>query len=150
MLSKHFSREEFEFSQTAVRLGIDNTIPESLLDNAKRTAEIMEIIRAGLGGRPIKVSSGYRGVKLNAVIPNSSKTSAHTLALACDFTCASFGSVYDTTEAVSHILDDFDQLIYEFGRWVHIGLSEGHQRKEIITATFNNGRVFYHKGLLSF
>ena len=145
-LSQHFTREEFEFSQTATRLGLDNTIPPELMDNAKRMAEMMEFIRAALGNRPVRISSGFRGAALNTAI-GGSKTSAHMKALACDFTCPSYGSVYQTAEVLAAILDDFDQLIYE-GTWIHVGLSETFPRREILTATFPNGKVKYHKGLL--
>lgn len=146
-LSPNFTKEEFEFSQTAIRLGIDNSIPVGLIDNAQRTANTMEFIRSALGDRPIRISSGYRSPKLNAAIPGSAKDSAHMRMLACDFTCPPFGSVYKTVSAISEILDDFDQLIYE-GTWIHIGLSTGVQRQELLTKTFKNGSVFWHKGLL--
>jgi len=146
-LSQHFTREEFEFSQTAIRLGIDNTIPQELIENAKRTAETMEFARQALGNRPIRVSSGYRGPALNKAIGGALK-SAHMQALACDFTCPSFGSVYQTAEVLASILEDYDQLIYEFGRWIHIGLSDGFPRREILTAILDNGKVKYVKGLV--
>jgi hypothetical protein len=145
-LSQHFTRAEFEFSQTATRFGLDNSIPPELMENAKRTAETMELVRAALGNRPIRVSSGYRSHALNTAI-GGSEWSAHMKALACDFTCPTYGSVYDTAEVLAAILDDYDQLIYE-GTWIHLGLSEGHPRREILTATFPNGRVKYHKGLI--
>lgn len=146
-LSAHFTKEEFEFSQTATRLGIDNTIPQELMGNAKRTAETMEFVRSALGNRPIRVSSGYRGPILNKAIGGALK-SVHMQALACDFTCPSFGTVFQAAEVLASILEDYDQLIYE-GTWIHIGLSEGHPRREILTATFQNGKVKYHKGLIN-
>lgn len=148
-LSPHFTREEFEFSQTAVRLGVDNRIPPELIENAKRTAETMEMVRAALGNRPIRVSSGYRSTALNTAI-HGAKSSAHMQALACDFTCPTYGSVYQTAEVLASILENYDQLIYEFGRWIHIGLSDGFPRREILTATFERGRgrPTYHKGLI--
>lgn len=145
-LSQHFTREEFEFSQTATRLGIDNTIPPELMNNAKRIAETMELVRSVLGDKVIRVSSGYRGLALNTAI-GGSNASTHMQALACDFTCPSYGGVYQTVEVLAAILEDYDQLIYE-GTWIHIGLSEGHPRREILTATFPNGKVSYHNGLL--
>jgi zinc D-Ala-D-Ala carboxypeptidase len=144
-LSQHFTREEFEFSQTAARMGIDNIIPPELMENAKRTAHTMELVRSVLGNRPIRISSGYRAPELNSVIRGSAG-SAHMQAMACDFTCPSYGTVYQTVETLAAILDDYDQLIYE-GKWIHIGLSEGHPRREILTATFPKGKVHYQKGL---
>jgi hypothetical protein len=48
-LSQHFSLAEFTASQTAAREGIDNDLPADLLANARRTAEMLERIRAALG-----------------------------------------------------------------------------------------------------
>lgn len=151
-LSPHFTREEFEFSQTAIRLGLDNTIPPDLMDNAKRTAETLEFIRAILGNRPITVSSGYRSPAVNKAIGGSA-TSAHMLALACDFICPTYGSVYQTAEVLASVLDDYDQLILEFatpggGGWIHIGLSTTPQRQEVLTAVKENGKTKYLHGLV--
>ena len=38
-LTKYFTSEEFERSQTAARHSIDNSVPEHLMQNMKRTAE---------------------------------------------------------------------------------------------------------------
>lgn len=145
-LSDHFHLHEFEISQTATRLGIDNAIPHELMENAKRMAQTMEMVRSILGNRPIIVSSGYRSPGLNTAI-HGSKSSAHMQALACDFTCPTFGTVYQTAELLASILDDYDQLIYE-GTWIHIGLRDGHPRRELLTATFPNGKVHYQSGLI--
>ena len=117
------------------------------MENGKRTAETMELVRAALGNRPIRVSSGYRSPALNSAI-RGSKSSAHMQALACDFTCPTYGSVYQTAEVLASILDDYDQLIYE-GTWIHIGLSIRHPRREILTATFPDGKIHYHIGLVN-
>src|SRR5574343_627287 len=92
-LTEHFTLEEFQFSDTAVRKGIDNSVPQDLLDNVTLTAMGMERVRSILG-KPIKVTSGYRGPKLNAAI-GGAKSSAHMSGLACDFTCESYGTPLD-------------------------------------------------------
>ena len=145
-LSKHFTLEEFTFSQTATRYGIDNCVPLDLMDNLHRLSDVMELVRAALGNKPIRVSSGYRCLELNTRI-GGSVTSAHMEALACDFTCPDFGTVAQTAEVLGSVLNDFDQLIYE-GTWIHLGLSSGYGRREILTATFENGKANYHKGLI--
>jgi hypothetical protein len=40
----------------------------------------------------------------------------------------------------------FDQLIYE-GAWVHIGLSDGNPRQQVLTAIFDKGRASYVMGI---
>jgi len=133
-LSSNFHIEEFEASDTAARLGLDNSIPASLIPNATRTAMLMEQVRIVLGGLPITVNSGYRSPVLNKAIKGAAN-SQHLKALACDFICPKFGSPKKIAEAVMAANLNYDQLILEFGRWVHISVAEeGKQpRKQELT-----------------
>ena len=146
-LTQHFQLDEFVFSETAVRRGIDNTPDADVLSNLLMLANGLERVRAILG-HPVHVSSGYRCPKLNTAI-GGSKSSAHMHGLAADFTCPAFGSPYDICVALEHELSYIgavDQLIYE-GRWVHIGFSDN-PRYEILTAHFDSsGNATYTKGL---
>jgi len=144
-LTAHFTLEEFELSQTAIRHGIDNSVPESLMSNMRRTAETMEEIRTLLLNKPIQVTSGYRCPALEKKISGRAY-GQHMKALACDFVCPTYGSPLMIAEILSSTLRDFDQLIWE-GTWVHVGLAEGTQRKEILTAKFTNGKASYSRGL---
>lgn len=144
-LTEHFTLEEFEQSDKATRLGLDNSIPTELLPNVKRTAEAMEEVRHILDNRPITVSSGYRGLEVNKAVGGSLK-SAHMQGLACDFICPAFGTPYQIAEVLAAALQDFDQIIWE-GTWVHLGLADGFQRREVLTAKFPNGKAVYTKGL---
>jgi hypothetical protein len=148
-LTEHFTREELEFSQNAVRLGITNHIPEDLMHNAYFLCAFMEQIRAILGA-PIDISSGYRSPELNAATPGSAKTSAHMSALACDFTAKGFGSPYAVASKLVNSGLRFDQIIYE-GAWVHASpiSVDGMVRNEVLTATFSNGVPTYHKGMIA-
>lgn len=119
MLSPHFTLDEFTFSQTAIRSGIDNTPDIEVLLNLKHLASQLELIRAHLGGATIRISSGYRSPELNVAV-GGSRTSRHTTGLAVDFTAPGFGSVLDTARAVAASGIPYQQLIYEFGRWVHL------------------------------
>ena len=89
-LTPHFTLEEFTFSQTATRKGIDNTPHEGILDNLCILANGMEHVR-NLLNAPIHVSSGYRCPELNDLL-GSKRTSQHTKGLACDFTSNVYGS----------------------------------------------------------
>src|SRR5690606_23101222 len=111
---------ELTVSETAARLGIDNTPTGRHMENMRNhLVPGMERVRALLG-KPIIVSSGYRCPDLNAAIPGSSLTSAHTLGLAADFICPGYGSPWDICQAIAASDIQFDQLIYEYGQWVHI------------------------------
>ena len=67
-LTDHFSLEEFTFSATAVRLGIDNTAPPEAVERLKRLAQMLEAVRAQLENKSLRISSGYRNAELNAVV----------------------------------------------------------------------------------
>ena len=60
-LTEHFTLDELTSSETAERNGWDNTPNETELANLKRLALFLEDIKTALGGKPIMVSSGYRG-----------------------------------------------------------------------------------------
>jgi zinc D-Ala-D-Ala carboxypeptidase len=122
MLSPHFSLDELIFSQTSARLGIDNTPDAAVLVNLKRLAGVLEQVRETLGGTPIVVSSGYRSPNLNKAV-GGAQSSAHLTGLAVDFTAPHFGSVMATAKAIARSGIEFDQLIFEYGRWVHLGLA---------------------------
>lgn len=139
-LTEHFTLNEVTFSQTAVRHGIDNTPPESLMPNIKRMANFMEEVRYVLGGRPIHITSWYRGPYMNTKI-GGSKTSAHMKGLACDFVCPVLGDPRRVAKEIEQSNLDFDQLILEGNRWVHIGLAEGN-RREVLTAFFPGPKYF--------
>lgn len=129
-ISENFTLDEVTHSQTAARLGIDNDLPAELLANVKGAALGMEMVRKELG-KPIRVSSWYRGPKLNAAIPGSSKTSAHMTGMAIDFTCPGYGSPEQIVKALIKSNIPFDQVIHEFGSWVHISF-RGERRQALV------------------
>jgi zinc D-Ala-D-Ala carboxypeptidase len=126
MLSPHFTLEEMTASQTAARLGLENVPPYYSTEraNLRRTAETLELVRSALGDRPILISSGYRSPAVNAAVGGSS-SSAHMIGLAVDFTCPGYGDPIDVCRALVPYLDvlEIDQLIHEYGAWVHLGLA---------------------------
>ncbi len=120
--SEHFTLEELCSSETAARLGLDNTPSPIVIANLGRVAAVMEKIRTLLGNRPIVVHSGYRSTEVNRAVGGMT-TSAHCLGLACDFVCPAFGAPKDVAFALFKSDVEYDQLILEYG-WVHIGLAD--------------------------
>ena len=119
-MTPHFSLAEFTASDTAARLGIDNSLPNELREAAHRTLEMMERIRSHLGV-PITITSGYRCEALNRAI-GSKPGSDHTLAFAVDFKASRAGTpakIAKSLESVIGVLG-IGQLILEFGTWVHV------------------------------
>lgn len=133
-LTPHFTLAEFTHSQTAARRGIDNRVPLELMPNLVRTAELLEAVRAALGV-PIVISSGYRCPELNRFV-GGARRSAHVMGLAADFTAPRYGTPLQVATAVRRMPMPFDQLILEYGSWVHLGLAlDGARvRRQVLTA----------------
>lgn len=134
-LSPHFSLAELTASQTAARLGIDNTPTPDVLAELGRLAAVLEQVRAGLGA-PLLISSGYRSPALNAAVPGSAKNSAHLYGRAADFTCPAVGSPRIVCMKINGMPGlDFDQLIFEFGAWVHFAIAAPGEtpRRQVLT-----------------
>jgi len=144
-LTPHFSRAEFERSELAARNGFDNTVPDVLLPNLQRTAELLEDVRRHVGA--IRISSGYRSGAVNALAGGATK-SAHMEARAADI---NVDGMTPMTLAIA-IRDAgvvFDKLILEFGAWVHIQVARSGEspRGELLTAKHITGMTVYLPGL---
>ena len=146
-LTLHFTLAELTHSQTADRLGIDNTPSAEIIDNLTRTAQTLERVRVLLGSRPIIVSSGYRSPDLNRVVKGA-RASAHLFGLAADFICPGYGTPLQICKAIAASNIDFDQIIQE-GTWVHLGLAKAGEkpRRQVLTANFSDGAATYREGL---
>lgn len=146
-LSENFSLAEFERSQTAARMGLDNRAPEWAANNLKRLCQtVLQPLRDEVG--IIYLSSGYRGEKLNQCI-GGSPTSQHCYGQAADIHAAGL-SPHDLCRAIIRLELPFDQLILEFGEWVHVSVpaSNYQPRGAVLTARKQGGRTFYTTGLM--
>lgn len=130
-LSPHFTLDELTFSQTAERLGLNNDPGPEVLAALKRTALGLEAVRVRLGGAPILVSSGYRSPPVNAAVGGSA-SSQHMRGEAVDFTAPRFGVPRQIVDALADSDVPYDQLILEFGRWVHISFSGNPRRHALV------------------
>jgi len=131
-LSKNFTVAELIKSNTASRLGIDNTPSADVLNNLQVLAfKVLQPVRDHFDA-PITVSSGYRSPKLNKAVKGS-KTSQHVTGQAADI------EIYNVPneELFNWIKDNlqFDQLILEFynpadpsSGWVHVSYNEQDNR----------------------
>ena len=129
-LTPHFSLEELVNSDTATRLGIDNTPTVEVIDNLTFLANELEYVRTILG-HPMLVSSGFRCYALNDHL-GSNRTSSHTKGLAVDFICPSFGNPRSVCDAIIAANVNYDQLILEFGRWVHLSFHPEDPRNQAL------------------
>jgi len=121
-LSAHFTLEEAVLSQTAARLGIVNDPDLNTVRNMKQAALGMELVRLELGGLPININSWYRSSDLNHAV-GSKPTSDHLTGFAVDFTCPKYGDPRKIVQALKASNIQYQQLIWEFGSWVHISFN---------------------------
>lgn len=127
-LSTHFSLEELTHSDTATRLGIDNTPTVEVIDNLTFLAGELEYVRNILG-YPMLISSGFRSYALNDHL-GSKRTSSHCKGLAVDFICPSFGNPRSVCDAIIMANVNYDQIILEHDRWVHLSFHPDKPRKQ--------------------
>lgn len=120
-ISTNFTLEEATYSETAIRLEINNQPNEQQLENMKIAAQGMEQIRKLLG-KPIRINSWLRLPDVNVAV-GGSRQSSHMDGWAIDFTCASYGTPYDIAKALKESDIQVDQCIHEFGRWVHVSFA---------------------------
>lgn len=142
-LTRHFSVEHLTVSETAERLGIDNTPANDSLDNLRRLAEGLEQVQTLLGA-PIEISSGFRCNELNRAVGGAT-ASQHTQGMAADFTCPAYGSPIEIAAAIRASGIAYDQCILEFNRWVHISFAPAPRGRML---SIYNGEEGYLDGLI--
>lgn len=144
-LSTNFTLAEFTKSQTALRLGIANTMPREHKDNAILLAKhVLQPVREHFGITVI--NSGYRSKQLNKAI-GGSNTSQHCSGEAADIEIPGVSNL-DVAKWISENLE-FDQLILEFysdsdpaAGWVHVSYTSNNNRNQVLTAESVNGKQF--------
>lgn len=143
-LTKNFREREFVASETAEKKGLRNEMNiEQLICATNLLATILQPLRDYLG-KPIKITSGFRGVALNRAVKGS-ETSEHCTGEAVDFQCE------DMKKAFNWIKNncEFNQLIWEFGdnkapQWIHVSYKRtGNNKKTVLRAVKKNGKTEY-------
>jgi len=124
-LTKNFSLEEFTVSTSGQKAGIDNT-PNQI--QIKRIQELCEDVLQPLRtayGRPITITSGFRCPALNKLV-GGVEHSEHQDGTAVDIWADDlpylFGWIQEHCE--------YNQLIWEYGRWIHISYSRN--KKQVL------------------
>jgi zinc D-Ala-D-Ala carboxypeptidase len=136
-LSENFSLEELTKSQTATRLGIDNTPDMTAIINLRALCKnVLQPIRDNFG-IPFTPNSGFRSLELNEKL-GSSKTSQHCKGQAVDIEVPTMSNL-ELANWCSTMLD-FDQIILEFYKekepssgWVHISYNIESNRKKYLS-----------------
>ncbi len=143
-LSKNFTLDEFLLSQTAERHGIDMTPNDEVIGNLQELVDTcLQPLRDEVGVG-IYISSGFRPLELNGRI-GGSKTSAHIDGRAADLTVTG-QTPYETCNLIVEMKLPVDQIIQEFGKWVHLGIADI-LRNQLLTAYKSDGKTKYVFGI---
>ena len=129
-LSEHFSLEELTVT---MHREYDNTPNKDQINNLTRVAQLLEQVKALLGGKPVMVNSGYRSPQVNLAV-GSKPTSQHCLGCAADIRVPGM-TPDEVVQAIKASDIPYDQLIREFDSWTHISvpnLANGEPRKQAL------------------
>ena len=150
-ISSNISYNESVFSETAIRMDIDNTPNEEQLQAMSLVADnVFQPLREHFC-TPIYVSSFYRCEALNTAI-NGSFNSSHLRGQAIDVDADVFGGVTNA-EIFNYIYENlsFDQLIWEYGtdsepNWIHFSfVSKSKNRNQALKCIKENGKTKYYQ-----
>lgn len=152
-LSANFTLKELTKSDTATRLGLDNTPDEDTIENLKLLCEkVLQPVREHFG-KPVTINSGYRSPESNAAV-GGSKSSDHCKGQACDLEIEGVSN----PDLAQWIMDnlEYTQLILEFytqgqpnSGWVHVSYDPNNLKKQELTATKIAGKTTYLNGLIA-
>ena len=152
-LTKNFTLAEMTKSETALRHDMPNEPGEQEIAALKALAEhVLQPVRDHFG-KGVKVNSGFRHPEVNAKV-GGSKTSDHCRGQAADIEIPGIPNA----ELAAWIRDnlEFRQLILEFytpgipdSGWVHVSFVPEDNKKQVLTATKQNGKTVYLSGLVA-
>lgn len=129
-MSLNFKISELIHSDTAVRANINNMPDINSLDYMlDLIVYCLQPIRDKIG-KPMIITSGYRNSTVNYLV-DGVDTSQHTKGQAVDFTVKDM-TVKEVIEFIKKSGVEFDQLINEYNKWVHISFVKGKNRKQIL------------------
>ena len=126
----NFTMSELIHSDTAVKNNINNMPDINSLDcMLNLIVYCLQPIRDKLG-KPMIITSGYRCAEVNKLVGGVSN-SQHTKGQAADFTVSG-----ETVEGIIFKIVtsgiEYDEIINEYDKWVHISFVKGNNRKETL------------------
>jgi zinc D-Ala-D-Ala carboxypeptidase len=145
-IGQFFDWVEFTSSNTASRLGLDNTpSPEVQRSIERFVAVVLDPLRAHLDA-PMHITSGFRSRQVNAALRGSPE-SMHMTGEAVDIKVDGYGAE-QLAEAIVASELPFDQIIWyatSRGGHVHLGWTERRSnRRQTLHAPTDGGYVTWH------
>lgn len=126
----NFKMSELIYSETAIKNNVNNMPDINSLDNMLNLIYYCLQPARELLGAPMIITSGYRNPLVNRLV-GGVNSSQHTKGQAADFTVSGI-----TPSQIISIIKtskiEFDQLINEYDKWVHISYNKGKNRREVL------------------
>ncbi len=140
-LSPHFTLQEMERSQTAIRHGISNKADarqmKALTDLC---VNVLEPLRT-LVNKSINIQSGFRNSTVNSLVSGSS-TSQHKKGEAADINVEGI-TPSELFDLIRNSSLPYDQVIDEFSSWVHISYKPIQRRQAMLARKDGQNRTVY-------
>lgn len=142
-LSPHFTLQEMERSQTAIRHGILNKADarqtKALTDLC---VNVLEPLRT-LVNKSINIQSGFRNPTVNSLVGGSA-TSQHMKGQAADINVEGI-TPSELFDIIRNSSIPYDQLIDEFSSWVHVSYKSVPRRQAMLARKDGENRTVYTK-----
>jgi len=139
-LTANFSLAEL----TVTGRNMPNVPNEAEVASLRSLAEmILQPLREALG-RPVRVNSAFRSEAVNQAVGGTA-TSQHRLGEAADIQVPGMTSV-EVARTIVALGLPFDQVIEEFGSWVHVSYGPRRRRQQL-TAVKRSGKTVYVQGI---
>lgn len=128
MSNLNFKMSELIYSDVAIKNNINNQPDINSLDCLLDLIFfVLQPLRDKVG-KPVIISSGYRCPVLNKKVGGVA-TSQHCQGQAADFTIKGM-SINAIIEVIKRSGIEYDQLINEYDKWVHVSFVKGKNRKQ--------------------
>lgn len=128
MSKLYFQMSELIHSDTAILHNINNMPDINSLDNMLDLIHyVLNPIRERIK-KPMIITSGYRNKEVNRLVGGKS-TSQHLKGQAVDFIIEGMKPA-EIVNFIRNTYIEYDQLINEYDKWVHISFDKGNNRQQ--------------------
>lgn len=141
-LSASFYLDELTISQVAERHSYRNEPNEKQIENLRLLCvNVLQPLR-DIINVPIFINSGFRCFDVNVAV-GGRFNSQHLEGKAADFVVHSMNLIDVFNILVQRL--SYDQLIYEYGKWIHVSWNSDKNRNEVLLSKKVYGKTVYEK-----